>query len=750
MPLFAQDLKDYFQHSRQFYHLITDSDARIIQANELFIDQLSIHTNKFEGISMCQLILPEHLEKFYQLLSNLKERKDKITNSSFCYRGKGSERIKICWETTFIRNNGDPTGHLQWLGIEEHQSKDVFDQMGRTLQDIRERFHAYELSSEGIWKVELHEPVSTTLPVDVILDHCKKFAIITDCNDNIARTFGYSSANELIGKPISDLMNLEEPKIQLFLKELIENDFHSANIQTTERDKNGNIIHLLNNITCILENDKMVRVWGTVQDITTLTKTEEQLRQSELFYRNLITESLDGMLLTKEDASITFASPSVERILGFQKDTLVGMNTFDLVHPDDQPPAREAFVEGQKKDVVYDFLNVRLLHNSGKWIWCMVRVHSLLPNPNVRRVIIYFSDNTARKNAEDALIASEHRFRTLMENLSVGVQLFSPDGNMILFNPAALELLDLKEDKVLGTPGVVPYDIIHEDGTLFKPEDYPIAISLREKISVKNVVLGVGRPALKDRVWIILNSTPVLDENGELNYVITSYANITEHKKLTQQLNEQELIKQKHLLQVTIDAQERERREIGRELHDNISQHLTITRLHLEVAKELADGELSEAINRAHKSLLGIVNEIRRLSHSLVPPSLSDIGLTASVQDMCDGLSGSYVIEFMHDGFDETDLPENLKLTLYRIIQEQVNNIIRHANAKKIFISLQFIEGTILLFIEDDGQGFEMNAVRKGMGFTNIRNRAGIFGGTVKVDSSDGKGCLVEVEIPVG
>ena len=748
MPVYAADVREYFQHSRQFYHLITDGNARMKDANEFFIERMG-ERSRIIGSCMSTILVPEEHQKFSEFFLKLNSFTQPVFNPSFRYYTSNGGMIKICWEVSVIDVNDGTNRYLQWIGIEEHQSKVVFDEMGRTLQDIKERFRAYELSSEGIWRVDLARPVTIDQSPDGILEEFYEQALISDCNDNIARTFGYSSAEEVKGKPFRELVNLKESHILEFVGQLIENNFESANIETTEKDRNGNVIHLLNNITCILEQGTIVRVWGTVQDVTALKVVEQRLMQSEQFYRTLITDSLDGMLLTKEDGTISFVSPSVERILGYRPESLNGMNAFEFMHPEDKQGARLAFLRGQQDEFVYDFVNIRLLHKSGEWTWCMLRVHSLLTNPNVGRVIIYFSDNSERKRAEDALRTSEERFRTLLENLSVGVQLFDPNGQMILFNPAALEILGLQEEDVLGKQAVVEYDIVREDGTPFSPQEYPIAVSLREKIPVKNVVMGVWRPALNDRVWILLNSTPVLDSGGVMQYVIASYLNITEHRRLSQQLNEQELTRQKQLLQVTIDAQERERREIGRELHDNISQHLTITRLHLEVARELARGELGEAINLAHKSLLGIVNEIRKLSHSLVPPSLNDIGLAASIQDMCDGLRGSFTIEFIYEGFNEDVLPENMRLTIYRIIQEQINNIIRHSNASRIFISLQTIDDSILLFIEDDGRGFNVNKVKKGLGFTNMSNRAGLFGGRVKIDSSEGKGCLVEIEIPI-
>ncbi|KAK6020490.1 histidine kinase, partial [Ostertagia ostertagi] len=148
---------------------------------------------------------------------------------------------------------------------------------------------------------------------------------------------------------------------------------------------------------------------------------------------------------------------------------------------------------------------------------------------------------------------------------------------------------------------------------------------------------------------------------------------ITEQKKLSHQLIEQEVQKQKQLVKAAIDAQENERKEIGRELHDNISQHITTTRLYLEVAMEKAEGDVLSMIKLAHKGLQNTVVEIRRLSQSLVPPSLSDIGLVESIEDLCTPLKTTHAfeIEFVHDHFEEARLTDNMKLMIFRIIQEQ-------------------------------------------------------------------------------
>ncbi|MEI9806453.1 MAG: ATP-binding protein [Bacteroidota bacterium] len=294
------------------------------------------------------------------------------------------------------------------------------------------------------------------------------------------------------------------------------------------------------------------------------------------------------------------------------------------------------------------------------------------------------------------------------------------------------------------------WTVTYENGDAMPLTEYPVAVAMRTKKNVRDTVLGMYRPDFP-YLWLLINAEPVLDENDQIRYIICSFMDITEQKRLSGQLVEQEIQKQKQLAQATIDAQEKERKEIGRELHDNISQHITTTRLYLEVAREKATGEILSLITQAHKGLLDTVNEMRQLSQSLVPPSLSDIGLVESIEDLCSPLKSTHAfrIDFFHHDFNESVLPDNMKLMLFRIIQEQINNIIRHAHADIINISLQTLEGCILLSVADNGKGFDPGSVKRGLGFSNINNRADLFGGTLKIEAAPGRGCLIRVLIPL-
>lgn len=221
-----------------------------------------------------------------------------------------------------------------------------------------------------------------------------------------------------------------------------------------------------------------------------------------------------------------------------------------------------------------------------------------------------------------------------------------------------------------------------------------------------------------------------------------------ERRRLEMELIKQEWNKQKLLAQAAVDAQEKERADIGKELHDNISQMLTSTKLFLDILKTKTDDEL---VDRSIKNINSIIQEVRSLSRSLVPSSIADLGLIASMNDLFENIRAANVVEVEFYPDNETDhlLSANSKLTLYRIVQEQINNIIRHAQAKQIFVELFPEEGNVELIIADDGVGFDPETIKKGMGLKNMRSRAELLSGKLDVISTPGKGSKIKVLIPI-
>ena len=242
----------------------------------------------------------------------------------------------------------------------------------------------------------------------------------------------------------------------------------------------------------------------------------------------------------------------------------------------------------------------------------------------------------------------------------------------------------------------------------------------------------------------------LFNENGEAIRMVGSMRDITEFKKLQAQLLQQELGRQKMVIEAAIGAQEKERAEIGKELHDNINQVLSTTKLYLDLAKT-DEGRRMELLQMSSKNINNAIVEIRNLSHSLVPPSLKDLGLVESIFDLIGKirLTQTFNIEF---DFSDLSLEKHItldqKLTLYRIVQEQLNNIIKHADANVVNILLSLEEDSIRLLVEDDGKGFNPGLAKKGVGLNNIFNRAAFHDGIALLESAPGKGCRLSVSVP--
>lgn len=504
----------------------------------------------------------------------------------------------------------------------------------------------------------------------------------------------------------------------------------------------------------------------TTPNSATQSLTVEQLRNSELFYRNLFIHSLDGLMITNENGLIQFASDSITPILGFRTEQLVGTYAFDYIHPDDRQLGTSAFMDEVRHSPKVKYISVRLKKITGEWFWCIVRGHNLMEVPYVKGMLIYIYDDTMRKITEDALRDSEkllltqadklkqteEEFRNLIQNLRQGVVVQDLTGKVIVCNAAAELILGVNEEKLIGTTSYESrWDAIHEDGRILPGHDHPAAQALKTKKPVRDVLIGVLKQSSGDRVWLLVNADPTVDSNGIISNVVITFTDISEQKRLSKELIEQEIHKQKQLTQATIDGQEKERLEMGKELHDNINQHLNTTRLYLEVARDKATGEVKEMINFSHKALADIIDQIRFLSQSLVPPTLGDIGLVESIHDICDSLirTHKFKIDFFHRHFSEEGIPENMRLMLFRITQEQINNILRHAEAHMIWIKLESDAEYIVLTIADDGKGFDPSNYKKGLGLTNITNRASLFNGIVEIEAAKEKGCRLLVTIPL-
>ncbi|TCJ17061.1 hypothetical protein EPD60_07045 [Flaviaesturariibacter flavus] len=206
---------------------------------------------------------------------------------------------------------------------------------------------------------------------------------------------------------------------------------------------------------------------------------------------------------------------------------------------------------------------------------------------------------------------------------------------------------------------------------------------------------------------------------------------------------------QRQMTQQIIAAQEREREEIGRELHDNVNQVLTTVKLYLElVQSEPAQG--ARLLPRAVAYLQQCISGIRTLSRELSAPTLGTRSIVDSIAALVEmvGEGGRLDIRFDHEHYKRA-MPKEQKLALYRILQEQLNNIQKHAGASEVLITLDQNASETMLRIRDNGKGFDPTARRAGIGINNIRSRARALGGSLRIETAPGRGCTLQVTLPL-
>lgn len=287
------------------------------------------------------------------------------------------------------------------------------------------------------------------------------------------------------------------------------------------------------------------------------------------------------------------------------------------------------------------------------------------------------------------------------------------------------------------------------------PDDYQKALDLNTKIFNGTITdsftqeLRVVRKS-GDIVYLFVRGYVFQNEEGKPVRLIGASQDVTLRKKAEIKLQEEQLAKRREIADAVIIAQENERRNIGAELHDNVNQLLTSATLYLNLAR--TEKENSEPFFKKSEGMIThAINEVRRLSHSLIPPSWGGETLVEAISHLLDASekSGLFVVQKELADVDEAAMPFKLKLNLYRIVQEQLNNIIKHAQADWVLVRLEQNDAQLILTIQDNGVGFDTSRRTKGVGLTNMQTRAFLHGGTLDISSVPGGGCVLQVSFPV-
>lgn len=378
-------------------------------------------------------------------------------------------------------------------------------------------------------------------------------------------------------------------------------------------------------------------------------------------------------------------------------------------------------------------------------VWLSVSYTPVINNSgDINHVCIGIRNITARKKAEEELMESERKFRAIFNSTFQFMGLMTVDGILIEANQTATDFFRIPKDEVMGMNFV--------DSRWFSESTREKSKKALAKAAQGETVNYELELELLDgrNVVIDFSIRPIFDANGKVILLIPEGRDITEKLKMQHEIELARESKQKDILQAGIEGQEKQRREVARELHDNINQVLATVKVYLQLAEE--NENMREAlIQKSHENISHAIEEVRKLSRSLAPPSLEDTTLTEALAQMVNDmvLSMRFTIKFDHENFDETLLTASQKIAIYRIVQEQFTNILKYSRSQNVWLSVSSDNKNVTIDIKDDGVGFDTKERLKGTGIKNIINRVEAQNGLFELHSSPGSGCSITAVFPL-
>lgn len=473
------------------------------------------------------------------------------------------------------------------------------------------------------------------------------------------------------------------------------------------------------------------------KDITRRKETEEERRTLSLIAKEteniVVLTTADNKIAWVNDAFITITGYSFEEVLGKTPGAF-------FVGPDADPNIVKFICEQRDKAMP---LQVEILNytKKGETYWLKLHGQPIFDKHGcLQKYFFMGTDITHRKKTEEEL----HRLSLIAKKTENIVLVCDAEGRISWGNDAFVRRTGYTLEEAVGK---FPPQLFHG------PETNPETVRyLVEKIqkgeSCRVEILDYTKS--RETFWSELFIQPIRDEEGKVQQYFALQTDITERRELQKKLEREQKERQKEITAATIKAQESERAHVGRELHDNVNQMLTTVKLYNELCRD-GRGDPKELLDKSIAFLQDSINEIRSLSKRLSAPTLGAISLSASVKDLVESIDVTHRLSITIDSatIDSLVVGQELHIAVYRILQEHLTNVLKHAEAKSVAVVFDQVNGQLILRVTDDGKGFDISQKRSGIGITNMMTRAESLNGTLTVDSAPGMGCVLTAKFPI-
>ncbi|MGW8123024.1 PAS domain S-box protein [Roseivirga echinicomitans] len=511
--------------------------------------------------------------------------------------------------------------------------------------------------------------------------------------------------------------------------------------------KNGEVKWLRSKGRTFIDANKKMRVIGLTMNVTATRNAQEQLKESQRVL-NLAISGTKQIILdwNIKDGHLDLNENYYELVGAskFEFESSTSEYLLKSIYKDDVEVVFELIKKLKSGEINEVDVMIRLVTKAGdlKWLRALGKNVEFDKSGLPKRHVATLLDITKERNLTLDLEKSYAQYQSLVEDIpGLVYSAKCPSGEFVYVNAFCEELTGYTVDELTNENGHQFQELIHPDDKASVESSFKVAIANKTSYRLSyRIIDKAGK--IK---WLSEFGHVIFDQNGKPAFVEATVFDITERVR-----------SEEKVLAAVLEASDQERSRISLEIHDSLQQTLTIASLNLEFVKKekhLLSQKVLERYERGWLNLRKSLDQTREIAHRLMPKAIEDFGLAEVVKDLVDELNATSAVNFEFiTNLGGERLNVSAETSFYKIIQESITNIIKHAQAQ--FVSIQLIRTStgIQLVIEDDGQGFDIDSINfstSGFGLASMKNRASALSGDFILDSFPGKGTTLILNVPL-
>jgi len=484
------------------------------------------------------------------------------------------------------------------------------------------------------------------------------------------------------------------------------------------------------------------------KDISKEKEAELKAKKNTDLLNLTLTSALDAMVYTNKEGKIINWNKQAEMMFGWKADEIIGSSICETIVPERYKEELLVLQEDGKKHCPWPEVNklieITVLTKVGDEFPCELFVASLQEESETI-YCAFIRDISDRKKNEEEIIKSHAQLKEAQEFAHVGYWELDPITQQSNWSDEAYRIFGIEPGSLNMT--------VPELLNLVHPEDLSSLVKQIEKLEKTHKSSLLYHRILRKNGevrYVYTNVNFKMNHSGVLVLVYGVTHDVTELKKLEMEMQEQKKKENRKLLAATMDAQERERKIIGEELHDNVNQILVATELYLSSIATRSPNT-KELLSKCIQNIQNVIRENRKISHELVQPDFDDQSLVEKITSLSNSMlkDAGINITIQKSRINEEQIDKKLKLAIYRIFQEQYTNIIKHSKATSVSVSFHNDKEALKIRITDDGKGTNQDQLTDGIGLKNIKSRLSLYDGKATISTAPGKGFTLQLNIPL-